>query len=142
MTYQARDIAEYIINREASEGRTVSNLRLQKLLYFVQAQFIVQKGSPCFTQRMEAWDYGPVVPEVYHAYKFFGSNAIPCTKNSARIDEADKALIDSMLDSCSEYSTSTLVDMTHAQDPWKVAYQNVFDNEITVAAMCRYFKEA
>ena len=67
MTYQARDIAEYIIYREASQGRTVSNLRLQKLLYFVQAQFIVQKDAPCFTERMEAWDYGPVVPEVYRA---------------------------------------------------------------------------
>ena len=143
MTYQARDIAEYIIYREASQGRTVSNLRLQKLLYFVQAQFIVQKDVPCFTERMEAWDYGPVVPEVYRAYKFYGSNAIPYTKTSFRhIDDADKVLIDSMLDSCSDYSTSTLVDMTHSQNPWKFAYQNPLDNEITISSMYHYFKES
>lgn len=142
MAYNVMDIAKYIIYHEDSQGRTVSNLRLQKLLYFVQAQFVVKKDSPCFSQRMEAWDYGPVVPEVYHSYKFFGSNAIPCTKSSFRIGEADRALIDSMLDSCSNYSTSTLVEMTHSQDPWKLAYRNIFDNEITAASMCKYFKGA
>ena len=142
MTYQARDIAEYIIYREASQGRTVSNLRLQKLLYFVQAQFIVQKDAPCFTERMEAWDFGPVVPEVYRAYKFYGSNAIPYSKTNFNISKTDMMLIDIMLDHCGQYSTSTLVDMTHAQTPWKSAYQNPFDNEITLRSMFHYFREA
>ena len=41
MTYSALEVARYIIHHEAQQGRTVSNLRLQKLLYFVQVQFVV-----------------------------------------------------------------------------------------------------
>ena len=59
MTYSALEVARYIIHHEAQQRRTVSNLRLQKLLYFVQAQFAVNAtdGQPCFKDRMEAWDF-------------------------------------------------------------------------------------
>ena len=140
--YNALDVARYIIDYEATQGRTVSNLRLQKLLYFVQAQFIANTpdGSPCFSQRMEAWDFGPGVPCVYREYKYCGSAAIPPEKiNSNKFAPADQKLINSMLDHCSDISTSTLVDITHAQDPWSNAYHNVFGNEITLGAMRDYF---
>lgn len=57
MTYSALEVARYIIHHEAQQGRTVSNLRLQKLLYFVQAKFVVDghDASPCFYEKMEAW---------------------------------------------------------------------------------------
>lgn len=75
--YDALDVAKYIINYERSRGRTVSNLRLQKLLYFVQAQFLVTTQRACFCDEMEAWDFGPVVPNVYHVYKAYGSSSLP-----------------------------------------------------------------
>ena len=143
MTYSALEVARYIIHHEAQQGRTVSNLRLQKLLYFVQAQFVVNAtdGQPCFKDRMEAWDFGPVVPKVYRAYRYYGSAVIPyddCEQTS--ISSADGHLIDAMLNHCAKYSTPALVDITHAQDPWKNAYRNGFDNEITPAAIRTYFK--
>ena len=142
MTYSALEVARYIIYHEAQQGRTVSNLRLQKLLYFVQAQFLVNSpdGQPCFRQRMEAWDFGPVVPEVYRAYRYYGSAVIPydgCETTS--ISAEDGRLIGAMLNHCAKYSTPTLVDITHAQDPWKNAYHN-FDNEIRPEAIRAYFK--
>lgn len=58
MIYDALDVAKYVINYEASQNRSVSNLRLQKLLYFIQAQFLVTNHHACFPDKMEAWDLG------------------------------------------------------------------------------------
>ena len=89
---------------------------------------------------MEAWDFGPVVPVVYREYKYYGSAVIPydnCAQ--ASISTRDRALIDAMLDYCAKYSTTALVRITHAQAPWKDAYRNGFNNEITPEAIRLYF---
>lgn len=142
--YNALDVAQYVVNHEAAKGRTVSNLRLQKLLYFIQAQFIVNTPNeePCFPQRMEAWDFGPVVPCVYREYKYCGSAAIPPEEMNASIfSRTDRNLIDAMLDHCGNMTTSALVDATHSQAPWYDAYHSFFDNEITIESMRDYFGE-
>lgn len=140
MIYDALEVARYIIYHEEQAGRPVSNLRLQKLLYFVQAKFLVEKEKPCFDQRMEAWNFGPVVPKVYKAYRYYGSTPIPCEdeSNDFSIQPSDREIIDSILDSCSRYATSTLVDITHAQDPWIHAHQTD-DRIITPLAIYSYF---
>ena len=140
MTYNALEVARYIIYHEEQAGRPVSNLRLQKLLYFVQAKFLVEKNEPCFTQKMEAWNFGPVVPKVYKAYRYYGNTPIPCEDESDdfSIRRSDRKIIDSMLDSCSQYATSTLVDITHGQDPWIHAHQTD-DRIITPFSIYSYF---
>lgn len=140
--YNALDVARYIMAYEKEQGRPISNLRLQKLLYFVQAQFVVFKGIPCFSTRMEAWDFGPVVPVVYREYRIYGGATIPVSFRSADINtitDEDKSLIDLMLDHCGTISTTELVSISHKQDPWKAAYHNPLSNEITAAAIRNYF---
>jgi uncharacterized phage-associated protein len=141
MVYKALDISKYIIRYEAEQGRAVSNLRLQKLLYFIQARFLVSKNEPCFFDKMEAWDFGPVVPTVYHEFKFFGSSGIPlaCAEGGHEIYDEDKELIKEMLDYCSKLSTSALVSRTHNQRPWKEAYRRLYDNTIYIDSVKKYF---
>lgn len=139
--YDALDVAQYAIGYEASQRRSVSNLRLQKLLYFIQAQFLVSNKTPCFHDDIEAWDFGPVVPRVYHEYKVFGSSSIPVpirTGNCGILPD-DRALINRMLDNCARYSTTALVSMTHNQKPWRDAYRRRFDNTITNQDMLAFF---
>lgn len=141
--YSAMDVARYIIAYEKTQGRPVSNLRLQKLLYFVQANFILSTGGPCFLTRMEAWNFGPVVPQVYQEYRIYGGTTIPVSPSTASlgaIDSKDKAPINSMLDKCGRISTTDLVTISHGQDPWMDAYHNPRSNEITVDAIERYFR--
>lgn len=75
--YDALTVAEYVIKYSTLSGMPVSNLRLQKVLYFIQAEFMVSTNSECFNDRIEAWDLGPVVPTVYRKYKVFGASSIP-----------------------------------------------------------------
>lgn len=147
--YNALSVAHYIIDYCNERGRGISNLKLQKLLYFVQAEFLVSSpgNTPCFKDRIEAWDFGPVVPNVYHQYKLFGSSIIPARTNDALaayyedIAFEDQLLIDAIVDDVSKYTASQLVQITHNQAPWKNAYRRGLNNEITNKAILDYFRE-
>lgn len=140
--YNAIDISKYIVNYELDNGRTVNVLRLQKLLYFVQALFIVnqENNNPCFYQDIEAWDCGPVIPEVYAEYKFFGGNSIPEQNESKLyITQKDKDLIDSMLDACSKITTNGLGAIAQSQNPWKNAFYWQINRIISKESIKKYF---
>ena len=142
--YSVLDVARYIIWYCKKKGYSISNLKLQKILYFVQAEFLVSVGSPCFAEEIEAWDFGPVVPEVYHEFKIFGSADIPkfvCLNEAAAISNKDKTMINDMVDQCGAYSASTLVEITHNQDPWLHAYERHCNNVIEKKAIKQYFEK-
>ena len=141
MAYSAFEVARYIIHHEAQQNRPVSNLRLQKLLYFVQAKFVMDSHgtSPCFYEKMEAWGFGPVVREVYYEYRYYGGAMIPPERNfSTTIAPRDQSMIDEILNDCAQFSTSALVDITHSQTPWQEARR--YNKEITTAAIYNYFR--
>lgn len=139
MIYSAFEVAKYIIHHESQQGRTVSNFRLQKLLYFVQAKFVVDSYMPCFYEPIKAWGFGPIVQEAYYKYRYYGGAMIPPDRNfSTTITLPDQNMIDEILDGCAQYSTSSLMDITHAQTPWKAARRNPYNNEITVNSMLGY----
>lgn len=142
--YRALSVARYIIERCHSQNRSISNLKLQKILYFVQAEFLVSRGQPCFVEQIEAWDFGPVVPEVYQQYKIFGSSNIPVfgrIVNPVVIRNDDQELINEIVDECARYSASALVDITHHQSPWLDAYVPGYNNVISQNSIRDYFAE-
>lgn len=141
--YTALNIAKYIIRRCNNRNKTISNLKLQKILYFVQAEFLVALDEPCFYEKIEAWDFGPVVPDVYHEYKKFGSSNIPVfgiANGFMNISNKYKEIMNGIIDECSKYSASDLVDITHHQSPWIDAYNKPgVNNEITIKSIRDYF---
>ena len=141
MAYSAFEVARYIIHHEAQQNRPVSNLRLQKLLYFVQAKFVMDSHgtSPCSYEKMEAWGFGPVVREVYYEYRYYGGAMIPSERNfSTTIAPRDQSMLDEILNDCAQFSMSALVDITHSQTPWQEARR--YNKEITTAAIYNYFR--
>lgn len=162
MTYNVLDICRHIINYSDEKDYGVSNLKLQKLLYFVQAYFMLEKKdhTPCFHEKIEAWDFGPVVPEAYQELAKYGSCDIPLIEsymvidrdniwNSYRvqyhddiIDEDDKKLIDRVIDRFADYTATDLVSLTLCQRPWMDTYVEGQNNEITTDAIRRYFSAA
>lgn len=160
-TYLAQDVARYIINYSNDQNYGVSNLKLQKLLYFVQAFFLIntKEKCPCFSNLIEAWDFGPVVPDVYHEYKQYGSTDIPKINSffifnsenpwsvstvdydNSIIDGSDKKLINEVVNHFANYSATDLVAITHQQAPWKNAYKPYQNNIITNEAISEYFSD-
>lgn len=139
------DVCDFILFYETVVNRCpVTNLRIQKLLYFIQAAFLEELGQLCFRARMEAWHYGPVIPDVYRRYKGYGSFGIEPSHFPGIETVADRInhreLIEDVLTECREMSTSRLVEITHRQAPWNDSYQQ--DNaEITEDSLRTYFTE-
>ena len=75
--YSALDIANYVLGYYYEKNRLcISNLKLQKILYFLQAEFLVSKKKPLFKDEIEAYGFGPVVYEVNKRYWIHGKIAI------------------------------------------------------------------
>lgn len=160
MSYKVLDVCRHIINYSNEHDYGISNLKLQKVLYFIQAYFLTKKKdhTPCFYEKIEAWDFGPVVPEAYLEYKQYGSGDIPTIKsfimfdennvwNSKRvkfedttISDDDKSLIDKVIDKFADYSATDLVSLTQKQSPWNDTYIPYQNKEITIGSISEYFK--
>lgn len=137
--YSALEVARFIIAYCRRNGLLMSNLKLQKVLYFIQAEFLVRNGKPCFFERIEAWTFGPVVSNVYHEYKTFGSSNIYSNlSNFYDITENDQNIIEDVVNACNRFSAAQLVELTHNQAPWKNAYNNR-NRIITNDAILDYF---
>ena len=140
--FDALTISDYIIRRCSDEGHIVSNLKLQKLLYFVQAEFLICYRKPCFREKIVAWDFGPVVPEVYRKFCIFGSAHIPVSAvTNPVLSKETKELIDGIVFTCLPFSSPQLVEITQHQNPWICAYAKGYVTEITNESILNFFAE-
>lgn len=137
MIYKVLDVSRHVINYSNEKEYGISNLKLQKILYFIQAFFLVSTSEQCFEEKIEAWDFRPIVPEAYREYKQFGSGDIPSISyiidfNNEDIWESkaikykdniilkpDKQRMESVVDKFADYSATDLVSIIHAQTPGK-----------------------
>lgn len=136
--YDPRAIANLMLNEAERLGIKISNLALQKLLYFAHGIYLTQnsgsqKKSPLVSGYFEAWQYGPVHPAVYRAFKGSGSDAIkmravakdPLTGKARELpeptDQAVRSLIAEVVLQYGKLSPGRLVDLSHAKgSPWDV----------------------
>lgn len=134
-----RDIIEnsyYLINlfliaKTEKSNVSITNLKLQKLMYFVEAYYMVKNPSDdkLFTSTWSAWDYGPVSRELYNYYKKFGSIEISLTETQISIGEnlpsENKKYIDKIYLLFGNLSAFDLVTLTHLKDsPWNIIYES------------------
>ncbi len=144
--YNASDVAKYFIQLASQkvvgdngEREGITNLKLQKILYLAQAYFLAKKNKPLFKDKIEAWQYGPVVPNVYRAYSKNGSDPILTYETETSISAEDQIVLKEIWDTFGGYSAGRLVDITHSHAPWKNAYAGA-SSEITHKALKDYYK--
>lgn len=134
------DVANFFLSKaDPEEGELISNLKLQKLVYYAQGFALAILGEPLFSDPMEAWEHGPVAPSLYRAYKEHGKNPIPpvgkeCIANVFTEDQ--EKILEDVYQVYGQFSAWKLRDLSHATDPWDNAYPN---GTITHAAMQKYF---
>lgn len=141
--YNIFKIVEYVIKYSTSNGIPVNAFRLQIILYFIQAEFMVSKKIPCFNDKIEAWDFMPTIPTVYRKYQgAMWSTLFPTNNMSVENEIATKDIkaINEIVDQCSHYSVATLAEITRNQTPWIKARNSVF-KEISLESLYEFFKE-
>ena len=144
MAYKALDIAKKLIfkaqNDEPNGGERLTNLKLQKLLYYQQGFHLAFFGTPLFAEDVEAWMYGPVVPAVYDEYSAYGSSALPEVKEPVSLSEDEEELFNEVYDAYREFSAIGLMNRTHSERPWLDAVPHDRGTVISQESMRSYFK--
>ena len=140
MAFDALAIAHYFLDKARPESKLITPLALQKLVYFAHGWHLALLGQPLINQRVEAWDYGPVIHDIFGEFREFGRS--PITRKAIRVDspgfgkvnwcdlrfeepkleadEATKKLLDRVWDVYKKFSGIQLSNLTHAAgSPWE-----------------------
>lgn len=134
----ALHVAKDIITRQAESGEAITQLKLQKLLYYVQGWSLAIDGRQRFTDALEAWDYGPVVYSLRQEYG--GHGRLPLPPVEPQPEFMDDALLDSVIEVYGQHEAEQLIALTHLERPWRSTYKPfhhrlVIPNEL----ICDYF---
>lgn len=130
--YSALEISRYIINKCTSEKKYISNLQLQKILYYIQRYYLKKKNIPLFKEQFQAWQFGPVIPQVY--YEYCGSGAMPIFERyEVDIDEDVRKDIDPIIEKKRKMKPWQLVEETHKNGgAWDNVYRQGVGNKCII----------
>lgn len=141
-----RSVANFFIDLALnSEDDNITNLQLNKLLYFAQGHYLARTGKPLFDEEIEAWKFGPVVPSIYQAYKGCGKMPITVLDEDYDADafsDEEMNLLMEVACKYGQYSASALVGLTHRPDtPWSRVYSPLAKNIVKQQDIKDYFSQ-
>lgn len=117
----AIDVSEYILQYAYGKGKQITNLKLQKILYYVQGYALGLFGVPVFEENFVHWQYGPVCQTAYFQFSTNGAEYIipsPAAPDSLGCSRGMQNKLDKVIYTCLEKTARKLVDMTHGEAPW------------------------
>ena len=131
MAHDGRAVANFVLDCCEARGRQVTNLALQKLVYFCHVWTLIKVQEPLIKQKFEAWEFGPVLPYLYREFKDFDRS--PITRRSQQLDPSngtsrivpysfdDKTseFLRTVIEFYSRLGAGQLVELSHASGgPW------------------------
>jgi len=144
MPYQAASIANELLDLASQSGRKVTQIDIQKIVYFAHGWHLALKGRELVAEPIEAWPYGPVIRALYDAFKKFGSDPItekapswrmgpdgrftcetPTIQSASPADDFyTRSLVQKVWAKYGTIPPFKLVEITHLADsPWRKAFE-------------------
>ena len=136
----ALDAANFLIFLMKGTCDDLSNMKLNKLLYYAQGHYLKMYGVPLFKEKIYAWTHGPLIKEVYGMYKDYGDHAIEnCDDSKAlALDDNIKSFLLDIARVYGRFTASALRNMTHKpHSPWD---QTAEGHEIPLSVIEMYFE--
>lgn len=157
MLYSPKSIANYFLDLAKAHGEQLTPMKLQKLVYYAVGWYAGYTGTPLVDEAIEAWQYGPVIPSLYHEFKCFGSS--PITRKATEFvhglelrespppeDLNLRKFLENVWSSYGQFTGIRLSEMTHASgSPWDETWQEaggVRGVDIPFSRIADYFKKA
>ncbi|MEB3206441.1 MAG: type II toxin-antitoxin system antitoxin SocA domain-containing protein [Vampirovibrionales bacterium] len=134
------DVANYLLSLSDPEiGDVLTNLKLQKLVYYAQGFHLALYDEPLFDEPIVAWTHGPVVYSLYQRFKENGSQGIekPELSDDSPFSNEQKELLNEIYQVYGQFSAWKLRNMTHEEKPWQETPPN---GEISRQSMAEFFK--
>lgn len=151
--YQAKTVAKFLIEAAEAAEPTIcmTNSKLNSMLYYVQAWYMIKYGTPCFTDRLYAHSWGVAVEEVHYTFRIFGGCSLwgimaRQIKTDEKLKKKDQKQICKVLYQMGTYSAATLNRIVMNQKPYRDAYANTNNaagvfGVITPESLRTYFSE-
>ena len=119
----ASDVADWFINRvDRGAGETITPLAVQKLVFFAQAWYMANRGTPLFDDDFQAWAHGPVVRSLFDRFKHLSWESIPVVETVKKITGEPLKLLEAVFAEYGGYGAKKLEEMTHIRGgPWAKA---------------------
>ena len=137
----ALEVANLFLFWANRDGDVITNLKMQKLLYYAQAWHLVNYGSPLFPDQIEAWDLGPVIRSVYRAFKSHRASPIDYSdkkgREEARFSGRDLTYLREFYRNFIKLTAHELVEMSHNETPWQEAHAS--HQSIDNSAMKKFY---
>jgi len=155
--YSASQIANFFLLKAKSEKRSITMLKLVKLCYIAHGWYLALRDDDLIDENIEAWQYGPVVPSIYHEFKHFGRNPINALATEARFDGNDlqfetpeiprqdqftRNVLEKVWNVYKGMQPGALIDKTHLKNtPWSKYFKEGHQNtEIPSNAIRDHYK--
>lgn len=137
------DVAKYVLEKLNTSCTT---MKLQKLVYYCQAWYLVWEDKPLFKEEIEAWANGPVVRSLFNFHQgMYSINKYKLTLgNSSHLSKLQREDIDSVLEFYGSKTSQWLIDQTHSEQPWITARKGLApyergEREISLESMVDYY---
>lgn len=130
-----RAIANVILDQADRGDIAVTNMALNKIVYFVHCDYLLEQGEPLVSAKIEAWKHGPVFREIYQAFKGWGDQAIrsratkvdpisgEVVKAAVHFGHNEAPYIAGLIDRYVHFSAAQLRALSHsAGGPWHVVW--------------------
>lgn len=161
MPYTSKQVANEFLELAKNDGKQLTPMQLQKLVYFAYGWYMAITGERLLDERVEAWQWGPVIPSLYSEFRRYGSEPITAPAGEAyvengqivirphRLNSGDPArdilarqIIARVWQVYGRYSASQLSSMTHAENsPWSQVYdKDVRNTDIPDNVIKEYFE--
>jgi uncharacterized phage-associated protein len=143
MPYNAKTIADWFLIRAARDGESLTQMKLQKLVYIAHGWCLAIRNAPLISDKVEAWRWGPVIRSLYCAFADYGSRGLPVPEcPSEEVDENTSRLLERVWEVYEHLSAVQLSALTHAQGtPWTQTYADLKPpREIPISVIQSYYK--
>lgn len=125
--YDVTTVADAILKIAKAQNKELTPMQLVKLTYIAHGWSLAVQNRDLFRNRIEAWQYGPVIPDLYHVTKAYGRNPIPLehvgNPQEIRVSPQDKEFLEQVFSKYGHFSGINLSYLTHqAGTPWSQVY--------------------
>ncbi|MDO8059352.1 DUF4065 domain-containing protein ['Crotalaria aegyptiaca' phytoplasma] len=143
------DVVNNLLQHFEADKYQITNMKINKLLYYLQGHYLAQYHQPLFLEPIEAWLFGPVIPHIFGEFFHFVNNPIPnnylCEgKTGNEINPETQEFIKKTLHHYIPLSSYHLSVNTHNELPWKIAYnprKQWKNNLITHQSLQKFFAQ-